>query len=82
LQAQLTQTYAIQNIPAPVITARNKRYRKSYLQTQTGSPGHKPVLHNFSVAMYGRVSPYRTRAADIGNVKSNETEFRVKENKN
>jgi hypothetical protein len=32
LQAQLTQTYSIQNIPAPVVTARNKRYRKSYLQ--------------------------------------------------
>jgi hypothetical protein len=28
LQAQLTQTYAIQNISAPVVTARNKRYRK------------------------------------------------------
>jgi hypothetical protein len=32
LQTQLTQTYAIKNIPAPVTTARNKRYRKSYLQ--------------------------------------------------
>ena len=34
LQAQLTQTYALQNIPAPVIIARKKRYRKKcYLQT-------------------------------------------------
>ena len=33
LQAQLTQTYTIKYIPAPFIITRNKRYRKSYLQT-------------------------------------------------
>ena len=47
----------------------------------TGSPRHSLVPHNFGEAILGTVSPYQTRAADVGNVKCNETEFRVKKTK-
>jgi len=43
VQAQLIQTYAIRNIPAPVIIARNKRYRKVTYK-------HKPAPRDINLS--------------------------------
>jgi len=47
-----------------------------------GSPGHSLVPHNIGEATLGTVSPYRTRAADVGDAKCNETDFGVNDNQN
>jgi hypothetical protein len=68
-------------ISPPAVIRRNKSLQRvSY--NITGSPGHSLVPHNVGETILGTVSPYRTRAADVGNVKCNETDFRVKENQN
>jgi len=66
-------------ISPPAVIARNKSLlRVTY--NINGPPGHCFIPHNFGEAILGTVSPYLTRAADVGNVNCNETEFRVKEN--
>jgi len=67
-------------ISPPAVITRNKRLQ-TVTYNITGSSGHSFVPHNFGEAILRTVSSYRTRAADVGNVKCNETEFRVKKTK-
>ena len=61
LQAQLTQTYATQNIPAPVITPRNKRYRKVTYK-------YKLARRDINLSHIILASPYRERLVHTGPV--------------
>ena len=65
--------------PPAVIASKKILQRVTY--NITFSTGHSLVPHNVGETILGTVSPYRTRAADVGNVKYNETEFKVKKTK-
>jgi len=67
-------------VSPPAVITRNKSLQRVTYNI-TGSPGHRLVPHNVGETILGTVSPYRNRAADVGNVKSNETKFRVKKTK-